>query len=192
MPVQVRVAKGESVRAIEQIVAILITKAASMLTVGGNLRPEHPIEIARMLLKEFPYCSLDDFKLLLQRGVMGRYGKILRFDVAVIFGWANAYMDEWAEEHERMLAKEKAKPIEILKNTTPETEKLVDSFLEKLSDFKKIPALTEDQIWEMGKERRAKRGVTLARQKFTIEGMEVSADTEDEARRMYEAFKRKM
>jgi len=174
----------------EQIVAVLILKYAHMLTVGGNLRPEHPMEYARQIIHDWPTMSLDDLNILLANGVKGRYNDkgVMRFDIAVLYDWIAKYQDEWSAEYERTMQKEKNKPINPIV-ATPETERLVDSFLEKLSDFNKVPKLTDEQLKELGREKRQKRGVTLARKKFVIEGMEVSADTEEEALKMYGAFK---
>jgi hypothetical protein len=181
---------GTNRKELEQVVAVLISKYAHMLTVGGNMKPEHAMEYARNVINDWPTMSLDDLNILLANGVKGRYNEkgIMRFDIEVLYQWISKFQDEWGAEYERMIQLQKNKPINPIK-TTPETEKLVDSFLEKLSDFNKAPKLTEDQLRELGKERMKKRGITLARNKFIIDGMEVSADTEEEARKMYEVFK---
>jgi len=62
-------------------IALLIRKYAEFLSVGGNLKPGQEVEISKMLLEEYPTASLDDFDLMLKRGVMGRYSeKTLGFD----------------------------------------------------------------------------------------------------------------
>jgi len=139
--------------------AILITKYASMLAVGGNLKGGQEIDIAKMLIEEYPLNSLDDFNIMLSHGIRGRYGDIFRFDVAVIFAWALAYQDEWAEEKEKQLAKERNKLSEMIEpkegEWSEETTKLVKDFQETLRDspMKSVPKLTPKEIKEEGQER---------------------------------------
>lgn len=138
--------------------AMLVTKYAEMLSVGGNLKAGHEIEIAKMLIEEYPTASLDDFQIMLSRGVRGRYGEIFRFDVAVIFGWMAAYMEEWAEEKERQLAKERGQQkttIEEIKEVEPEkVDAMLNELLDKLKDnregMKSMPQLTPKEIREDG------------------------------------------
>ena len=163
IPVRQLLNTGTQLTVVKKVLAALIAKYASMLSVGGNLKPEHPFEIAAMLIEEYPLCSLEDFKVMLQRGTQGRYGEIFRFDVAVIFGWMAHYQEEWAEEKERQLQKERNKLSQSIEpepgQWSPETEKLVRDFQERLADFPKVPSMSMKEIREEGKERpKAKRG----------------------------------
>lgn len=158
VPVKQLINHGAKVNQIEAALAILIAKFAKMLSVGGNLKEGHSIEIAKMLIEEYPTSSLDDFQIMLSRGVRGRYGEIFRFDVAVIFGWMSDYMEEWAEEKERQLAKEKGKQkttIEEFKEVEPEkVDAMLNELLSKLKDekdgMKSVPQLTPQEIKKEG------------------------------------------
>lgn len=179
---------------LEQVLAVIISKYANMLTVGGNLNPNHPLEYAKNILNDWPTMSLDDFNILLANGVKHKYnepGKLFRFDISVIYDWIAKYQNDWCDEYEKFLSKQKNAPLLMDAKVSTEAEKLMDSFLDKLSDFKKIPAMTEDEIWEAGKKDRVKKGITLAREKFVIDGLEVHADSEKEAEKMVKAFKSK-
>jgi hypothetical protein len=217
-PVQELIRKGGSVKAMEQTLALMITKAASMLSVGGNLRAGHPMEIAKMLLVEYPLCSLDDFQIMLHRGVMGKYNdtndKLIRFDVSVIFSWANEYMNEWAETKEKLLAKERAilKEQERLK-LSDETVTVVTDFIKDLANVKQVPSLTEKDIALNGKERPRKMpAIAPVREEFIVgdqceyclgngcdncsglgkvNAIKVHADSLAEAQKMYELSKSK-
>lgn len=159
MPVKQLINSGAKESDLVAMVAILITKYASMLSVGGNIKVGHEIEIAKMLIEEYPLNSLDDFNIILSRGIRGKYGEIFRFDVAVIFSWALAYQNEWAEEKEKQLAKERSKLSEMIEpkegEWSQETTKLVREFQEKLKDatMKSIPKLTQQEIKQEGQER---------------------------------------
>lgn len=157
IPVKQLINLGAYPNQIEASIALLISKFAKMLSVGGNLKEGQSVEIAKMLLEEYPTMSLDDFNLMLSRGVRGRYGEIFRFDVAVIFGWAGQYMEEWAEEKERQLAKLKSPPVETEWPESnaiprPDIDEAINEFLNNLKDskVKSMPSLTRDEIRQEG------------------------------------------
>lgn len=93
---------GANEKETAQLLAVLISKYANMLTVGGNLRPEHPLQFAKEIISDWPTMSLDDFNILLSNGVKGRYGQIFRFDIEVIYSWISAYQDEYWEVKENL------------------------------------------------------------------------------------------
>lgn len=141
---------------IEAVIAAKILEAANMIHIGGNLASGEPIKIAQMLIQEYPTASLEDFTIMLQRGITGRYGKIFGFDISVVFGWMGIYLEEWAEEKERQLnlAKnklyEKPEPNAIER---PDIDKLLDEFKETLrnSRVQSMPTLTPEEIRAEGK-----------------------------------------
>jgi len=191
------IASGTNRTGIEQLLALLIAKYANMLSVGGNVNPNNLMEYAKNILNDWPTMSLDDMNVLLANGVKGRYNEkgIIRFDISVIYDWISKYQDDWAAERERQSAKLQgeinAGIQTMLSQTNPETEKMVDEFLEKISDFKKVPALSADQIWELGRPERPKKSVTIAREKFIVgDGFEVYAESLEEAEKAYVAFKK--
>lgn len=147
-PVKELVNQGASIERISEVLAVLITKYANMLSVGGNLKAGQSKEFASMLLSEYPYCSLDDFNIMLYRGVTSHYGEIRRFDIAVLFEWMKGYMIEYWEIAERGIKREtKAKDEEVIIN--PETQKMIDEYQGTL-------AATKSNWWQMVGEREAK------------------------------------
>lgn len=106
-PVSDLIRGGAKKESIEACLSVQITKAASMLSVGGNLREGQALEIAIGLIADYPNESLEDFCLCLRRGIKGLYGDIFRFDVLVINGWMKAYLDEKYQVTEDQLMKEK-------------------------------------------------------------------------------------
>lgn len=157
-PVQQLINEGYSQQTIEGALAARITEAASMLHIGGNLASGESIKIAVMLISEYPTNSLEDFTLMLQRGIIGRYGKVFGFDISVVFGWMGMYLEEWAEEKERQLAKEKNKLSESIQpqpgQWSPETEAMIKSFQGWLASTDQkyhVPQLTKQEIRKEGK-----------------------------------------
>jgi len=154
-PVKQLINEGYSQKTIEGALAARILEASSMLHIGGNLTPHEPVTIAQMLIQEYPTSSMEDFTLMLQRGIIGRYGKIYGFDISVVFGWMGMYMEEWAEERERQLAKEKNKLYEQPEPNAiprPDIDKLLNDFKETLRDsrVKSTPQLTPEEIRKEG------------------------------------------
>ena len=155
IPVKQLINEGAKESHIVATVAALVSKYASMLTVGGNLKPGHEIEIAKMLIEDYPTMSLDDFNLMLSRGVRGRYGEIFRFDIAVIFAWAGQYLEEWADEKERQLRVEANKLYEKPEPNAiprPDVDEKLNALLEELSQAPAhhVPRLTRDEIKQEG------------------------------------------
>ncbi len=142
---------GANVKETQQLLAVLISKYANMLTVGGNLHPEHPLQYAKEILEDWSTMSLDDFNILLSRGVKGRYnepGKLFRFDISVIYEWIAAYQDEFWEVKESQLKQKSA--LEMIPD-----EKLVEiqEAIKQSEGIKPILPLTEKDIRLEGQEK---------------------------------------
>lgn len=118
-PVSELIRSGAKKESIEACLALQIIKTSDMLTVGGNLRQGHAMEIAVGLIADYPNESLEDFCLCLRRGAKGLYGDIFRFDVAVINTWMKAYLDDKYQvmEDELMKSKEGYKDQFVWKDT---------------------------------------------------------------------------
>lgn len=216
-PVSELIRLGAKKESIEACLALQITKAASMLTVGGNLREGQALEIAIQLIADYPNDSLEDFCLCLRRGVKGAYGDIFRFDVLVINGWMKQYMDEKCQAAEDKLMDEKetykeqfnwkpqAVPNEKVKEYLKEWEmKVLDSKVEVKEEFKKElkqrgtgykdPHTPE---WYALREKIRREASEFYKDKYTLSGMkiypirdqEIFAESEQDAE---EIFKRAM
>jgi len=83
--------EGFSIATIEGALAAKILEAASMLHIGGNLASGESIKIARMLIQEYHTSSMEDFTLMLQHGIIGRYGKIFGFDISIVLDSRNSF-----------------------------------------------------------------------------------------------------
>jgi hypothetical protein len=159
---------GAKPQMVEACLAAEIMKTSNALTVGGNLRQGQALEIAVGLIRDYPNESLEDFCLCLRRGLKGIYGDVFRFDVLVINGWFQKYLEEKYHAIETNLMREKDKPYEpIVPNTEIQDNTLTDevkrqkekerlkAWLEAIRpvDEKKIPPLTAKDIELEGKEK---------------------------------------
>jgi hypothetical protein len=160
-PITALLRAGATIANIEACLAIEITKTANMLTVGGNLREGHSIEIAKELIADFPNESLEDFCLCLRNGVKGKYSesKGARFDIQVIYEWFKQYLEEKYRVIEDKLMKEKDEHYKALapsKVEPPLSSEEQKEWLKKWQEeigkgpVKKIAPLTTEEILEEG------------------------------------------
>ncbi|GIV35439.1 MAG: hypothetical protein KatS3mg031_2974 [Chitinophagales bacterium] len=140
-PVQSLINNGCKKSAIENILAVIILKYASMLNVGNNLKHGQALEIAKALLQEFPLESLDNFKLAFQYGVRAKYGQIFRFDIAVAFEWVRKYLDDYYEYREQWNREKYNKQQEEVPNET--AKKYIEQWLKVISADKPVTPLCE-------------------------------------------------
>lgn len=143
-------ASGANVKETRQLLAVLISKYASMLTVGGNLQPNHPMMYAESIIQDNPSMSLDDFNILMANGVKGKYNdndknKLYRLDILVIYEWIRAYQEEFWEVKENLPRQKSA--LEFLPD-----EKLIELQQVILSaEIKPVRTMTEEEVLEEGR-----------------------------------------
>ncbi len=171
-PVRQLINSGASIEGIEQVLAVLVLKYSKMLHIGGTIGSDEPRTIAKMLIQEYPLNSLDDFNVMFLRGVTGRYGKVMGFDVSVIFGWAMMFQEEWAAEREKLMDKvveqELAEKPDIHKPNI-DVDKLLADHLESLRDtkIKGVPMLTKKEIREEGQSEPPRKKASASSQFLT-------------------------
>jgi len=165
--------KAVGINAILNQVEFEITKLAAMVNTGGNLNNAQIQFIAEQLIEKYPMETLADFKICFTRALTGNYGDVFRLDTIIIFGWMEKYLNEKYQVLEQQLAKGKNKRVEFTvpegKELSPETEKLIQDYINSLSDFKKVPAMTEEEIKELGRERIKPRSVSAGHSYADIE-----------------------
>lgn len=106
-PVQDLIRNGVKANDLEACLAVEIARTANMLTVGGNLRQGQSLEIAKILIADYPGESLQDFCLCLRLGLKEKWGQIFRFDIMVINGWMKSYLEEKYQAAEDQLKQER-------------------------------------------------------------------------------------
>lgn len=140
-------AQGAKEERIEALLGVMILKYANMLSVGGNLKQGQSIEFAKMIVSDWPTMSLDDFNILLSNGVKGRYGDIYRFDISVLYGWIEAYQDQYWELKDNLPKQPSA--LEMLPDD--KIQEIQDVIKE--SEVKAVIPITEKEIQEEGQEK---------------------------------------
>lgn len=158
-PVKTLMNSGADKRSIENILAVIVLRYARMLNVSGNLQEGQALEIARMLIEEYPYNSLDDFNVMLGCGVKSRYGQVYRFDVSVVFSWMEKYIDEFYEEKERQIRNDNVNNINDVVPLNIEQRNKIDELLSNYLnqirniEIKTVRPMTGDEIRREGKEK---------------------------------------
>jgi hypothetical protein len=149
-PISALVNAGAPKSSLEAVLAIEITKAANMLTVGGNLRQGQSLEIARDLIAQYPNESLEDFCYCLRNGVRGKYsesGKLFRFDSVVINEWFAKFLEEKYEAIENRLMDEKDNHYNAYRKDTDWLQLMQDALKETDSPgINGVPKLTDAEI----------------------------------------------
>lgn len=120
-----------------QLLAEMITTASLLVNAGKNIRAEQIYPTAMLLVNnpEYRLFTVADFRLAMNRGVMGKYGTVYdRFDVSVISGWLNAYWEERMAEAERM-AEIRHSQIKTGPKPDADTPKAPEWFSKFVADF---------------------------------------------------------
>lgn len=113
-----------------QTIIEMVTTAALLMNVGKNLHKGQVEPVARLLLDnpEYRLFTVADFRLALNRGVMGKYGATYdRFDITVICNWLDQYWNERLEECEK-----KSPATRMEKTVLPNAVKVLGETFEPL------------------------------------------------------------
>jgi hypothetical protein len=116
-----------------------------------NFDEESALILAVDTIERFQYDPVDVLvKCLTSPPSTGE--KNWRLTPDTISQWMSITLEREADriEREHQNVKMKKVEFEVPADTTPETEKMIQDFMNSLSDFKKVPALSEDYIKENG------------------------------------------
>lgn len=156
----------------------------------GLLLQKHQIPlVAKALYDNFKNESLEDFSLAFKRGACGFYNPegLFRIDGAVVTQWVQKYLEEKYThiEQETLKVKSGLKKEETevdyrlhIKRREDEKNGVIDEVRQKEINEKK-----KDVEYELYKLNR-----NVGRSKYACDGMEITATSEDEARKAYKAF----
>lgn len=135
---------------LEGHIASLLIRIAKMYQIP-NFDEESALILAIDTIERFQYDPVDVLvKCLTSPPSTGE--KNWRLTPDTISEWMSITLEREADRIEREHQNVKMKKVEfdVPADTTPETEKMIQDFMNSLSDFKKVPALSEDYIKENG------------------------------------------
>jgi hypothetical protein len=160
IPIKTLINTGTELQKLEQVLAVLILKYSTMLNMHTNLQSGQPLEIAKWIVEEFPYQSLDDFNVILMNGFKGRYGNFTRFDVSILLQWTEKYIDDYytrvEQEVKSTRENESDKPL-LTPEQSANVDKLLTDYLQQLAPTHKVPPITTQEIKSEGQEQPKKK-----------------------------------
>lgn len=86
------------------LIVIILSDVVSFFNVGKSMDSENQIpSTADLIIQEFPFLKVEDFKLCFNNAKKGAYGRLYdRLDGQIIFEWINTYCSERSLEAERI------------------------------------------------------------------------------------------
>lgn len=75
-----------------------------------NISDNQAVEIAELLFKEYPFCTIEDLVVCFRYAKTGKPGyekPMSRLDGRIIFNWMNKYIEEKMERHEEIEARKR-------------------------------------------------------------------------------------
>lgn len=79
----------------QALMVFILNDVIKFFNVGKSMDTHQLVDTIGMIMHDYYYFNLDDFKLCFGRGKRGYYGKSYdRMDGNVIFGWLTAYDEE--------------------------------------------------------------------------------------------------
>jgi hypothetical protein len=135
---------------LEGHIALLILKIARMYQIP-NFDEEACILLAEDTIERYKYEPVEVLVKCLERPP-STGEKNWRLTPDTISEWMSITLEREADRVEKELTKNKSKAIEfeVPTDISKETEKKIQDYINSLSDFKKVPSLSEDHIREYG------------------------------------------
>lgn len=109
------------------VLASLISGVADQLNIGRSLSEIQLVHAAKLIVSEYWYLTIADFKVCFRSALLGKYGKVFdRLDAMILLEWIREYMNERAhyaevfnhnKQHEKHIPSQTAvpPPDELLK-----------------------------------------------------------------------------
>ena len=82
-------------QSLQAILVIILTDLIKFFNVGKTIGQEQLVQTIRLIIEDFYYFNIEDFKLCFNNAKRGRYGKIYdRIDGNIIYEWLQKYSEE--------------------------------------------------------------------------------------------------
>lgn len=99
---------------VKGLIILILEDIVLYLNVGKTMNSQQINQTADLILKDFNFLRVDDFKLCFENAKRGFYGKQYdRLDGQVIYEWISTYCSDRANEAERI------NNAKVFKNTDP-------------------------------------------------------------------------
>lgn len=115
---------------VKGIVIMMLTDIVAFFNVGKTMNPNQLAQTTELIIDNYGFLKIDDFKLIFTNAKKGDYGKVYdRLDGNIMISWIDTYMND------RMSAGENMSYLEHDK--VKANEKRGGSFLEVIQQFSK-------------------------------------------------------
>lgn len=82
-------------QSLQAILVIILTDLIRFFNVGKTTGQEQLVQTIRLIIEDFYYFNIDDFKLCFNNAKRGFYGKVYdRIDGNIIYEWLQKYSEE--------------------------------------------------------------------------------------------------
>lgn len=98
VPSVISIVKGCGENVARAALVILVTDLLSFFNVENTMSVEQVATTINLLMDEYYFLKLDDFKMCFKRVMLGKYGKVYnRIDGQMILEWVHTYLKERTE-----------------------------------------------------------------------------------------------
>lgn len=82
-------------QSLQAILVIILTDLIKFFNVGKTVGQDQLVQTIRLIIEDFYYFNIEDFKLCFNNAKRGRYGKVYdRIDGNIIYEWLQKYSEE--------------------------------------------------------------------------------------------------
>lgn len=82
-------------QSLQAILVIILTDLIKFFSIGKTMGQDQLVQTIRLIVEDFYYFNVEDFKLCFNNAKRGKYGKVYdRIDGNVIYEWLQKYSEE--------------------------------------------------------------------------------------------------
>lgn len=82
-------------QSLQAILVIILTDLIKFFSIGKTMGQDQLVQTIRLIIEDFYYFNIEDFKLCFDNAKRGKYGKVYdRIDGNVIYEWLQKYSEE--------------------------------------------------------------------------------------------------
>ena len=119
------------------LMVLIITDVVLFFNVGKTMTPEQIAQTVQLILEDYEYLCVEDFKVCFNNAKKGVYGKLYdRIDGAIILEWVETY----AQQREKAFIESYSNPPAPVRDRT--------GILEEAQSVAQIAAREFNNVWE--------------------------------------------